>query len=267
MALADLADESGLVECPAVGDLARWAILSDRAVQRHLVELEAEDWIERVGRGGLYRADRPRWQIKGDILDIKGDENSIKGGFSAPITPVVSPLIAEIAPVMGDKNDVKGDTISPPKMSPIHLTLDLSSSSELRERSVQKKISNLTREIRRAGQSHYGLGFYWAYPRHKEKQEAVKAWVKLDPEPEQRAIIMTALKAQFPEVPTDLKFTPYPARWLRAGKWEDDIDKTPNSWANIPRLKPLEECANNADLPLLLARNIIAKRDAELAGN
>lgn len=67
--------------------------------------------------------------------------------------------------------------------------------------------------------------FYEAFPKHKGKEDAKKAWIqkRKDIEPNFE-VVMTSLKKQIPTW-TDNKFIPYPATWLRGKRWEDEVDK------------------------------------------
>lgn len=65
--------------------------------------------------------------------------------------------------------------------------------------------------------------FYQAYPRHVARQAALSAWVQLNPSPELQTSIMATLVRQAAENEgADMKFIPYPARWLNARRWEDE---------------------------------------------
>lgn len=66
--------------------------------------------------------------------------------------------------------------------------------------------------------------FYLAYPRKVAKQDAVKAWEKINPDLEKKEKIMIALSQAINSddwVRDDGRFVPYPASWLNGRRWED----------------------------------------------
>ena len=74
------------------------------------------------------------------------------------------------------------------------------------------------------------LGFkkFWeAYPRKKSKGDAEKAWKALNPSPDLQTKIFQAIKVArggADWLKERGKFIPYPASWLRAKGWEDEVD-------------------------------------------
>jgi len=72
---------------------------------------------------------------------------------------------------------------------------------------------------------------YKSYPRQKNKEQARKAFLKLKPDEDLYRCMLSALKAQEHERellakhgrPVEKKFIPYPATWLNARSWEDDV--------------------------------------------
>jgi hypothetical protein len=65
--------------------------------------------------------------------------------------------------------------------------------------------------------------FYQAYPRHKGRQDAEKAWLKLNPSAELIPVIMAAVESYAAEVgDTVPKFILHPATWLNGKRWEDE---------------------------------------------
>lgn len=68
--------------------------------------------------------------------------------------------------------------------------------------------------------------FWKAYPKKKSKGQAEKAFVKVNPDDTLLAIILAAIKKamESPEwLKDDGKWIPYPATWLNAKGWEDEI--------------------------------------------
>ena len=65
------------------------------------------------------------------------------------------------------------------------------------------------------------LAFWARYPRRTAKRDAWKAWQQEAPP---LADVLAALDWQIPQPQwqkEDGQFIPYPASWLRAGRWED----------------------------------------------
>lgn len=74
--------------------------------------------------------------------------------------------------------------------------------------------------------------FYDAYPRKKARADAWRAWRTLKPDPALIETIMAALAEQIRVNwhDTDPRYIPYPASWIRAERWKDEIE--------APRPKP-----------------------------
>lgn len=72
-----------------------------------------------------------------------------------------------------------------------------------------------------------GFDAFWtAYPKKKSKGQALSAWKKLKPDSSLQALILKAIEAQkrSPDWQKDKgKYIPYPATWLNAMAWEDEM--------------------------------------------
>lgn len=68
------------------------------------------------------------------------------------------------------------------------------------------------------------LRFWAAYPRHCAKQDARRAWTKLDPDVALVDLMIHALLWQVlaHHWDTDQTYAPYPATWLNGRRWEDE---------------------------------------------
>lgn len=67
--------------------------------------------------------------------------------------------------------------------------------------------------------------FWAAYPRRVAKQDALKAWDKLQPDAELLEKLLGAIERQKLDprsLGNDLQYIPYPASWLNARRWEDE---------------------------------------------
>ncbi|KKW00239.1 MAG: hypothetical protein UY34_C0033G0012 [Parcubacteria group bacterium GW2011_GWA2_48_9] len=71
--------------------------------------------------------------------------------------------------------------------------------------------------------------FWTAYPRKTQKQIAFKSWCKVNPDPELRMKILTAIAQQSksPQWTKDEgQFIPHPATWLNQQRWDDQMTIT-----------------------------------------
>lgn len=68
--------------------------------------------------------------------------------------------------------------------------------------------------------------FWTAYPKKKSKGQALSAWKKLKPDSSLQDLILKAVEVQkrSPDWQKDKgKYIPYPATWLNAMAWEDEV--------------------------------------------
>lgn len=83
--------------------------------------------------------------------------------------------------------------------------------------------------------------FYAAYPVHVNRTDAVKAFVKLSPDADLVATMVAAIRAQVEHkarLKAQNKFVaewPYPATWLNARRWEDEIESATPPSNGIPK--------------------------------
>ena len=71
--------------------------------------------------------------------------------------------------------------------------------------------------------------FWRLYPKKKAKLDCMRAWKSLNPDEQLFEEIMTGLKRAISSKEwkeQDGKFIPYPATWLRKGRWLDEYKKT-----------------------------------------
>ena len=74
--------------------------------------------------------------------------------------------------------------------------------------------------------------FYKAYPKHKSRGDAEKAWKSLKPDDSLLAKILKSLeiaKKSKDWIKENGQYIPYPATWLRAKGWEDEQDANPKA--------------------------------------
>lgn len=81
----------------------------------------------------------------------------------------------------------------------------------------------------RAREGDDGFERFWqVYPKKKSKADAVKAWGKLKPSPDLVTTMLGALAAQCRShdwLREGGQFIPYPATWLNACRWEDELEE------------------------------------------
>jgi hypothetical protein len=66
--------------------------------------------------------------------------------------------------------------------------------------------------------------WYSEYPRKVGKDQAIKTWIKLNPDDETTDAMISALSWQknLPEWNKEREFIPHPSTWLNAGRWKDE---------------------------------------------
>jgi hypothetical protein len=91
-----------------------------------------------------------------------------------------------------------------------------------------------------------GFDSFWAsYPRKKSKGQAERAWAKLQPDEQLQGRILSALElaktsADWTENPK--KYIPYPATWLNAKGWEDEVQPATDPYADLPEGRACAAC-------------------------
>ena len=82
------------------------------------------------------------------------------------------------------------------------------------------------RDMNRLAHENNFAEFFWAhYPRKEGKSDALKAWMKLEPD---KSLTFTIRHALLEQVHNNWKYRekqyiPLPASWLRGKRWEDEI--------------------------------------------
>lgn len=119
---------------------------------------------------------------------------------------------------------------------------------------VAGPLRHKTKDIRhitppKGGASDLFQTFYKSYPKHKGKQAAVRAFLKLRPDTDLFQRIMAALEAQKAsnEWQEDGgRYIPYPAKWLNGRRWEDEMEVNPPSHENTIEQRDAERRAQAA---------------------
>jgi hypothetical protein len=81
------------------------------------------------------------------------------------------------------------------------------------------------KELKKKEYTSEFLEFYTAYPKHKARDDAYKAWRSLNGTRPPLAEILSAIEKQKESddwKKDNGKWIPFPATWLRAGRWDDE---------------------------------------------
>ena len=81
--------------------------------------------------------------------------------------------------------------------------------------------------------------FWLLYPRRVARRDAMKAWAQMTAA-EQMAAVVAMVDWRRVWATKDKEFLPYPATWLRGGRWEDELPETdgPTSGAHAAAALP-----------------------------
>ena len=100
-----------------------------------------------------------------------------------------------------------------------------------------KTKTKTTQDTTKDNNAHFAT-FWAAYPKHKGKEAAQKAFAKINPSEELLGIMLSAIeKAKHTESweKDNGQFIPYPATWLNGKRWEDEeIVKTSSFSVDYP---------------------------------
>ena len=96
----------------------------------------------------------------------------------------------------------------------------------------QKLIEKLRSPFKSLKQQERFDAFWAAYPKKKSKGQAEKAWIKINPDDELLGVMLSSLerlKRSKDWLKDGGQFIPYPATWLNAKGWEDELPATRDS--------------------------------------
>jgi len=110
--------------------------------------------------------------------------------------------------------------------------------------------------------------FWKIYPRRESKLDAKKAWIQTDADNIAEEILV-AIDRQKRYSFKDRRFTPLPATWLRAGKWEDELPAPAvavpsHSHGPVPKGPPPQTCPHRAYLNDQLLNLLLRKLQARI---
>lgn len=216
LALADFANDAG--ECwPSIPILAEKARLTERQVRRVLDKLEEIGEIRRIRSSG-GRNKRTRYSIallenpdKITLKELQGKNYTVMGDRKT------------LVPVSGALN--RHRTIN--KNIEPNGSESLSHSKKRKQSAPDPAILAAYRE------------FYQAFPRHVARQEAERAWLKLNPDAELTEKIMAGVRRYAEQVKgTEPRYIKHPSSWLNSRRWEDEVSDG-NGASHEPVVKDL----------------------------
>jgi hypothetical protein len=77
--------------------------------------------------------------------------------------------------------------------------------------------------------------FYGLYPRKMARKDAEKAWKSMTTDEQEKAIEALPQHLKYWKIKETAKdYIPYPASWLRAGRYDDELDIEPNKKPELP---------------------------------
>ena len=77
--------------------------------------------------------------------------------------------------------------------------------------------------------------FYALYPRKMARKDAEKAWKAMTAAEQEKALEALPNHLKYWKVKETAKdYIPYPASWLRAGRYDDELDIEPNKKPELP---------------------------------
>ena len=77
--------------------------------------------------------------------------------------------------------------------------------------------------------------FYGLYPRKMARKDAEKAWKSMTTDEQEKAIEALPSHLKYWKIKETAKdFIPYPASWLRAGRYDDELDIEPFKKPELP---------------------------------
>lgn len=165
-------------------------------------------------------------------IEVKGDRWLIKDFISFQYG-TIKPENKLFASVMRKLEQFK-EGASMPHLCPINGAKDKDKDKD-KEGSVSfGKHENLFFVDKKQREEHESAGFsdFWqAYPKRRSKGDALKAWRKLNPTKEQVSRILAAInraKRSSDWAKDGGQFIPYPATWINAQGWEDDMTEAGN---------------------------------------
>lgn len=209
---------------------------SVKTISRRFDKLENAGVLDHVTlrKGGTFSCYRLNKKVYTSLVDdqpeLAADELELftENGVDTPRTNLSDPGTemsegeTEVSDPVGQKCPTPSDKSVRPKDS-------LTRRTHLQEDSLRPSISPRT---------NFFEQFWKIYPKKKSKGDAEKAWRSLKPDEALVDRILMAVEIQKTSadwVKDGGQFIPYPATWLRARKWEDEINPPGPERGDEPR--------------------------------
>ncbi|MFI9598874.1 helix-turn-helix domain-containing protein [Streptomyces sp. NPDC052043] len=251
--LARHADKKGRGAYPSVARLAAYACKAERSVQRDLKQLRE---LELIRLGDQSKAAHLPEGKRPEVYDL-AVERTVPGGRagSDEVTRTSRVTLAS-SRRRGGKKKPSSENISPDLTGDVDVTPDVDVTGDAdvadgvtstSQEGRRPRHPNQKTEPRAEPKDSYGAGqagsdderdyqwpafgeFWICYPRSKQIEKAKQAWCDaLDRGADPDLIIKAAKAYAFERKGEEPKYTPYPARWLNDGRYEDQSDE-PGGW-------------------------------------
>jgi hypothetical protein len=214
LALADHADKQGIA-WPSVATLAARCRLSERHVTRCISQLVATGWLRSVGSRAGGRALSVRWQIIVNP-DIPVTHYDAKQGHPCQGLGTETLTPASANPDTGVQKPRHGRH---PKQSG-------SNQEPINGRATHPRVRSVKSPKRNTETDAAFVAFWQAYPRKTAKLAAVRAWEKLNPDPDTCERIVRQVEAAKQTIDWRKDggaFVPYPATYLNGRRFDDEL--------------------------------------------
>lgn len=198
---------------PSRGRLAALTGLPEARISVATSRLVALGWVAKEGRGGRSQACRYRLGVPETVTGSVTVTDSVT--VTEPVTKTVTDSVTKTV-----TETVRGieQTMNRPENKPLSCA-----EPEAAAYKVEPRAGSLAELFER---------FWAAYPKKRNKGDALKAWRALKPSEELVTAILAAVERARESVQwrkDEGQFIPYPATWLRARGWEDEehVDVVP----------------------------------------
>lgn len=116
---------------------------------------------------------------------------------------------------IGSLNEPKNGTMNRPKNGTQNLSKNLPKNRSLKDMCESPKIIEMFER------------FWGAYPRHVNRQKALEAFAKINPDEQLLQTMLDTIAAWSPTWKADPQYCPHGASWLNGKRWTDDAPVAP----------------------------------------
>jgi hypothetical protein len=213
--------------------------MSQNEAQKMLEKLESRGFLHKT-EDGYSIHDWEEHQRNSDNIAVRVQRHREKSNVTGNVTDNVSETEAETDFGAQNREEERREENREEK-TPLTPQGGEGVQTALLPEPVKKSKPALT-EVRKAAEERFHKDFWPAYPQKKSKEDAVRAWVKLNPDDELITVMIKAIENQVKEKKAlkDAKQFcpewPNPATWLNNRRWMDEI--TIISPSNSPSFRP-----------------------------